>query len=125
MRETIGMRDIARGAAAIGVGMLCALGLSLPAAAALHSSTDVPSETTPETTEPTPPETSEPDDSTPDDTLVGAGDPDDDVDTTVAVIAVVGFAILLGVASWWMVRRSNPDAQPMPPQGGSPPSDLI
>ena len=119
------MRDIARGAAAIGIGVLCALGLSLPATAALHPSTVAPSETTPETTVPAAPETTEPEDSTPDDTLVGAGDPDDDIDTTVAVLAVVGFAILLGVASWWMVRRSNPDAQPMPPQGSPPPSDLI
>ena len=125
MRETIEMRDIARGAAAIGLGVLCALGLSFPAAAALHPSTVAPSETTPETTVPAAPETTEPEDSTPGDTLVGAGDPDDDVDTTVAVIAVVGFAILLGVASWWMVRRSNPDAQPMPPKAGPPPSDLI
>lgn len=118
------MRDIARGAAAIGVGMLCALGLSLPAAA-LHPSSGALSEVAPETTVPAAPETTEPGDSTPDDTLVGAGDPDDDIDTTVAVLAVVGFAILLGVASWWMVRRSNPDAQPMPPTAGPPPSDLI
>jgi hypothetical protein len=70
--------------------------------------------------------TTEPDDSTPgttiDDALVGAGDPDSDIDTTTAAIAVVGFVALLGLASWWMVRRSDPDAAPMPPQ---PPSDLI
>lgn len=124
------MRDITRSAAAIGVGALCVLALSLPAAAAGPVGAVAPSDTTPVSTEPAPPETTVPDDgapdeSTPDDTLVGAGTPDDDIDTTVAVVAVVGFVILLGVASWWMVRRSDPDAQPMPPRGGSPPSDLI
>ncbi len=124
------MRDITRSATAIGVGALCVLALSLPAAAAGPAGAVAPSDTTPATTEPAPPETtvpedSTPDESTPDDTLVGAGNPDDDIDTTVAVIAIVGFVILLGVASWWMVRRSNPDAQPMPPPDGSPPSDLI
>jgi hypothetical protein len=129
-RETIEMRDITRSATAIGVGVLCVLALSLPAAAAGPAGAVAPSDTEPGTTEPAPPETTVPDDSTPeesipDDTLVGAGNPDDDVNATVAAIAVVGFVILLGVASWWMVRRSNPDAQPMPPQGGPPSSDLI
>ena len=82
---------------------------------------------TPKTTEPeSTTATTEPDDSTPDTTidgaLVGAGDPDSDIDTTTAVIAIVGFVALLGLASWWMVRRSDPDAAPMPPQR---PSDLI
>lgn len=82
---------------------------------------------TPDTTEPeSTTATTEPDESTPDttidDALVGAGDPDSNIDTTTAAIAVVGFVALLGLASWWMVRRSDPDAAPMPPQ---PPSDLI
>jgi len=86
-----------------------------------------PEPDTPETTEPeTTTATTEPDDSTADtatdDVLVGAGDPDSDINTTTAAIAVVGFVALLGLASWWMVRRSDPDAAPMPPQ---PPSDLI
>ncbi len=121
------MRDITRRAAVIGAGMLCALGLSLPATAAGRMGTVAPSDTTPATTEPAPPETTvpAPEESTPDDTLVGAGEPDGEIDTTVAVIAIIGFVILLGVASWWMVRRSDPDAQPMPPRGGPPPSDLI
>lgn len=121
------MRDIARGAAAISVGVLCSLSLSLPAAAAMRSNATAPSDTTPATTEPAPSETTspEPEEGTPDDTLVGAGDPDSDIDTTVAAIAVIGFVILLGVASWWMVRRSDPDAQPMPPRSSPPPSDLI
>ena len=70
--------------------------------------------------------TTEPDDTTAGttigDALVGAGDPDSDIDTTTAAIAVVGFVALLALASWWMVRRSDPDAAPMPPP---PPSDLI
>ncbi len=65
---------------------------------------------------------STPDDSMPDDALVGAGDPDSDVDTTTAAIAVVGFVALVVLASWWMVRRSDPDAEPMPRQ---PPGDLL
>ena len=44
-----------------------------------------------------------------------------------AFLAVVGFVLLVGLASWWMVRRSDPDAEPMPPVPPStpPPSDLI
>ena len=121
-------RDVARRGMAVVVGAFCALSLSLPAAAGDRASTVEPSETTPATSEPDPTETTapvDPEETTPDDTLVGAGTPDDDIDTTVAVIAIVGFVILLGVASWWMVRRSNPDAQPMPPTDGPPTSDLI
>ena len=84
--------------------------------------TDAPNTTEPESTI----ATTEPDDSTADtatdDALVGAGDPDSDIDTTTAAIAVVGFVALLALASWWMVRRSDADAAPMPPR---PPSDLI
>jgi hypothetical protein len=83
---------------------------------------EAPGSTTPESTSPT----TEPEDTTADtpldDALVGAGDPDSDIDTTTAAIAVVGFIALVGLASWWMVRRSDPDAAPMPPR---PPSDLI
>lgn len=59
--------------------------------------------------------------STPDDTLVGAGTPDDDVDPLNATLAIIGFVALVGLASWWMVRRDDPDAAPMPP--GRPPDD--
>jgi hypothetical protein len=142
------MRGIARGGAAVGVGVICALWLSLPAAAgertlegtavapsesasAVSESTS-PDDTSPETTPDSEPPDSEPPDTTPDaepttpdDTLVGSGDPDGDVDTTRAVIAVVGFLALLAVASWWMVRRPDPDGRPMPPTDSAPPSDLI
>jgi hypothetical protein len=102
---------------------------------------DMPPATTPEPTTPEPttpdstpdsiPSTSEkdgPTSTTPDDeALVGAGDPDSEVDSTAALIAVVGFVLLVALAGWWMVRRSDPDAEPMPrndPDAG-PPSDLI
>jgi hypothetical protein len=91
--------------------------------------------TEPSSPEPTGPDstpvTSEPDTSTPtsqgDDELVGAGSPDSDVDSTTATIAVVGFVLLVALAGWWMVRRTDPDAEPMPrrhPETG-PPSDLL
>lgn len=117
------MSDTMRRLGALGAVAFCAIVLAVPLpVAALASS---PEPTTPETTAgpaTTVPDTSEPDDTAPGDTLVGAGDPDDDINNAVAVIAVIGFAALLGVASWWMVRRPGPDSQPMPP---SPPSDLI
>ena len=103
-----------------------------PSASTIAASTGTTTEPTPEpdTTDTTEPEsttaTTEPDDSTADttidDVLVGAGNPDSDIDTTTAAIAVVGFVTLLVLAIWWLVRRSYPDAAPMPPQ---PPSDLI
>ncbi len=92
-----------------------------------------PTDTSPDPTTPdsSGPASTEPDGSAPEtsvrDALVAAGDPDDDIDATTAAIAVVGFVALLTVASWWMVRRSDPDAEPMPRQHGEPgpPSDLI
>lgn len=125
------MRDFTRAALAVGIGLLGAVSVSLPAAA-VRAATVEPTETAPEatvpdTTEPTEPTEPPSEATSPEDTLVGAGDPDTDIDGTVALIAVVGFVILLAVASWWMVRRSDPDAQPMPPRptSGAPPSDLI
>ena len=91
------------------------------------SKPSIPEPTAPEST----PATSEPDTSTPtsqgNDELVGAGSPDSDVDSTTAAIAVVGFVLLVALAGWWMVRRTDPDAEPMPrrhPETG-PPSDLL
>ncbi len=83
-----------------------------------------PPDTAPTTTEPTQPDATT---APAEEELVGAGDPDGDIDGTVALIAVIGFVVLLAIASWWMVRRSDPDSQPMPPRppGGPPPSDLI
>jgi len=91
------------------------------------SDPSIPEPTAPDST----PATSEPDTSTSDgpgnDELVGAGSPDSDVDSTTAAIAVVGFVLLVALAAWWMVRRTDPDAEPMPrrhPETG-PPSDLL
>jgi hypothetical protein len=94
-----------------------------------------PTASEPSTPEPTAPDstpaTSEPDTPTSqsqeNDELVGAGNPDSDVDSTTAAIAVVGFVLLVALAAWWMVRRTDPDAEPMPrrhPETG-PPSDLL
>jgi hypothetical protein len=90
-----------------------------------------PTVSEPSTPEPSTPDTSEPDTSTSgsqeNDELVGAGSPDSDVDSATAGIAVVGFVLLVALAGWWMVRRSNPDAEPMPrdhPDTG-PPSELL
>jgi cobalamin biosynthesis protein CobT len=49
----------------------------------------------------------------------GGGDatvtpPNDPIDPASAVLAVVGFGILAGLAGWWMVRRRSPDDQPFP-----------
>ncbi len=90
-----------------------------------QSAGTVPEPTTPDpgTPEPTTPESSAPTE----ETLIAAGVPDADVDTTTAAIAIVGFILLVAVASWWMVRRTDPDAVPMPPRDGQtgPPSDLV
>jgi len=74
--------------------------------------TTEPETTEPETTEPetTEPDTTEPDTTEPD-TTDGDGDSDD---PTVAIIAVVAFAALIGLASWWMVRRNDDDDAPHP-----------
>jgi len=86
-----------------------------------------------ESTEPTdPPEetdgpaTSEPVDA-PTDSGAVTGE-DDESDGTVALIAVIGFVLLLVIASWWMVRRGDPDAQARPSapdQNAAPGSDMI
>lgn len=128
----VSMWAVPLGAAAI--GWTVAPGVSLIATVDTTPDPTVPDTTAPEATTTT--STTEPDDSTPedsgpgdsvpdtpgDDDLVGAGDPDSDINTTTAAIAVVGFILLVGVASWWMVRRTDPDAGPRPRQ---PPSDLI
>jgi hypothetical protein len=118
------MRELHRVAAKMAVGILVVVATALPAGP-LASATVEPDNSTP-TTE-APPEATEPpvEDTIPDDTLVGAGEPDSDIDGTVAAIAVVGFVLLVGVAAWWMVRRPNPDAEPHPPVPPAGPSDLI
>ena len=117
------MRDLIRAATGVGVAVLCAMIVSTPVAASGPATVEPP-DTPPATAEPTPPDTTT---APPDETLVGAGDPDGEIDGSVAAIAVVGFLVLLAVASWWMVRRFDPDREPMPPRppGDLPPSDLV
>jgi len=93
------------------------------------SDTNAPVESTEPTDPPAetdPPASSEPVEGTTD---PGTGsDESDDADGTVALIAVIGFVLVLVLASWWMVRRGDPDAQarPSPPDtGDAPGSDLI
>ncbi len=124
------MREPTRRIAGVVVGVLLALGPGFAAAAATPpDSLSAPNAVPPASTTPPSesPASSEPESAEPDETLIGAGDPDGEVDGTVALVAVVGFLALLAVASWWMVRRSDPDAQPMPAgrTGGPPPGDLI
>jgi hypothetical protein len=130
-KDPIEMRDIMRSATALGLGVLCAVALSLPVSAD-EPSTVEPSATAPAPTEPTPVDTTTPESTdvaadtvAPDTTIVGADEADDEINATVTTIAVIGFILLLAVASWWMVRRRDPDAQPMPPAHDVPPSDLI
>lgn len=142
MESTTGpmtMRDLTRVALAVGIALLGAVSVALAGAVsvalpvtAVGAATAEPTDTAPEVTVPDPTEVTEvtvpgSEETSPEDALVGAGEPDTDIDGTVAFVAVVGFLILLAIASWWMVRRSDPDAQPMPPRpaGGGPESDLI
>ncbi len=74
-----------------------------------------------------PPDTDAPPDTSPPDTSPGdADDPEretveeEDEGVDVAPIAVVGFIILVAIASWWMVRRDDADDQPSPPPSGEP-----
>ena len=71
----------------------------------------------PADTEPDEPATTEPDDPDPgpQNTLVGAGEPGYSVDPFDITLAIIGFITLVGPASWWMVRRDDPDADPTPP----------
>jgi hypothetical protein len=86
----------------------------------------------PVTTE-TPPVDLDPEDSVaetiPDDSLppeeslpppAATGPTNDPVDPLTVVVALAGFAVLLGVAAWWMVRRVDPDAQPLPSSENDP-----
>lgn len=117
------MRDCRRAGVAAVVGVVVATVTMLPGAP-LASATVDPGSSAPTTESPPEGPDTTVEATIVDDTLVGAGDPDTDVDGTVAAIAVVGFLLLVAVAAWWMVRRSDPDAGPMPP-ARPPPSDLI
>ena len=131
------MRDAARWLVLTALALLIS-GLAVGAAGATTSTVDDPSGSTgpTPTTAPTSPEPSAPDSnpqdstpqtSSPDNTLIAAGEPDSSIDVTTTTIGVVGFILLIALASWWMVRRNDPDSRPMPraPGQSTPPSDLI
>lgn len=63
--------------------------------------------------------TAPPNTEAPDDTLVPADETvqEEDEALNVAPVAIVGFLVLLAIASWWMLRRDDADDQPSPPPG--------
>ncbi len=69
-----------------------------------------------QSTETTEPETSEPDSTGAGTTEPGVVDEDNQNNAPVAIIAVVTFALLIGLACWWMVRRNDDDDAPHPPR---------
>lgn len=107
---------------AITVAMFLVLAVAAPGTAhAGHRSApaDAAPPTEPETSEPptTEPETSEPSTTEPaTDPAEGVDDDGDDIETTAAVLGILGFIALVGVAAWWMVRLGNDDDAPHPRQ---------
>ena len=93
------------------------LGIAGTAAAVVDSSGTNPPDTTT-----APPATDAPDETVQDDDEVPSDltpeEQDEGVD--VAPIAIVGFVIVLAIASWWMVRRDDDDDKPSPPPTGEP-----
>jgi len=103
------------------IGALVVLTMAVPgtARAGLRSTPTEPPTTEPETSEPptTEPETSEPATTDPtNDAAETTGD--DGIDSSVALLGVVGLFALVGVAGWWMVRLRNEDDDPHPQQRG-------
>ena len=98
--------------------ILVVLGLAGTASASVpDTSVTDPSETTT-----APPATDSPADTAADDTLIPSEETaqEEDEGLDVAPIAIVGFVILLAIASWWMVRRDDEDDRPSPPPVGEP-----
>ena len=98
--------------------MLVVLGFASTASASVRDS----SGTDPSDTTTAPPATDAPNDTAADDTLVPSGETtqEEDEGLDVAPLAIVGFVILLAIASWWMVRRDDDDDKPSPPPAGEP-----
>ena len=62
-----------------------------------------------------------------DSTTAPAGDSghaNDDDNSTLVALGIVGFVVLLAVAAWWMVRRDDPDRRPLPTDDGWSPGEL-
>ena len=104
---------------AIVIGILVMLTMANPgtARAALRSVPTDPPTTEPETSEPptTEPETSAPVTTEPA-SEAGEQAADDTIDTGAAILGIVGFFALVGIAAWWMVRLRNEDDEPHPRQ---------
>ena len=87
---------------------------------------DAPESTTPDTTQP---ETTEPETTEPETTEPGSTQPDDPNLTGVTVVGVIAFALLIALASWWMIQRRDDDdaPHPRPPNLDEPPpgQDLL
>lgn len=131
MTETSTLRRVVGALLAMVVGVLL-WPAGLVGAAVEVSDTGAPVESTepPEATDP-PEETDGPATSesvdAPADSGAATGE-DEDSDGTVALIALVGFVVLLVIASWWMVRRGDPDAQARPSTpdpDAAPGSDML
>lgn len=76
-----------------------------------------------------PPTTEAPEDTLPDDAAVPSDESleEEDEGLNVAPVAIVGFILLLAIASWWMIRQDDVDDRPSPPPSGEPewPADQI
>ena len=105
------------------------MGSDASAIRSIRVSAPVPDDTEPETSEPdaTEPETPEPVETTPADPQGDQGS--DDVNETVAIVSLLAFAVIVGVAAWWMVRRDDEDDMRQPPKQTSdeplPGQDLV
>lgn len=72
---------------------------------------DEPAATTPDTTVP---ETTEPETTEPDTMDPGATNSDESDVGAVTIVGVFAFALLVLLASWWMIQRRDDDAEPHP-----------
>ena len=111
---------------AVTITLFFVLAMAAPAAAfPVEAPTTEPDTSEPPTTEPdtSEPSTSEPATPAPDDVE------DDGIDIGAAVLGVLGFTVLIGIAAWWMVRLGNlddaPHPRPPPLDAPSPGQDLL
>ena len=72
---------------------------------------DEPASTTPATTVP---ETTEPETTEPEATDAATGTSEESDVTALTVVGVFAFALLVLLASWWMIQRRDDDGEPHP-----------
>jgi hypothetical protein len=116
-RTSCALRRRSRLAAVIVVSGFVVFGFSGTALATVpDTSATGPSEST------APPTTEESEDTIPDDSAVPSDETleEEDEGVDVAPVAIVGFILLLAIASWWMVRQDDVDDGPSPPPIGEP-----